>query len=447
MVLYGLVIALIVGTVQFPGASLAADLPQAGALYPERVLVVDPGMHTALVSSAAVDADGRWAVSGSYDKTIRVWSLADGALAITIRLPAGPGNIGKVYAVAVSPDGAMIAAGGWTRWTTADPQEQIYFFDRASGALIKRISGLPAVVQHLAFSPDGRRLAATLGNNGIRLYDRDRGWDESARDADSGADSYGADFAPDGRLATTALDGKVRLYTAETKGTVRPTVVRNSPGGGQPYGIAFSPDGTRLAIGYADATAVTLLDGQTLETLPGPDLGEIANGDLSKVAWSRDGQTLFAAGSYGSVQGVPVLAWRDAGSGARRTLSAGQETVVCLVSLPDSGLLVVAQGPWFAQLGREGLLRWAHPPAIADFRGQFDRLSVSGDGTRVGFAAFGKQQARFDLTTRTLALDPPGDAQMATPRQDLLPTADWRNGFRPTLGGRQLSLQEYRNIP
>ena len=54
-------------------------------------------------------------MTGSDDKTVRVWSLADGTLVRTIRLPAGPGNVGKVYAVAISPDGALIAAGGWTR--------------------------------------------------------------------------------------------------------------------------------------------------------------------------------------------------------------------------------------------------------------------------------------------------------------------------------------------
>ena len=131
-------------------------------LYERPVLVLDPGVHTAPIRRADVDAAGRLAVTGSDDKTVRVWSLEDGRLLRTIRLPQGPGNVGKVYAVAISPDGAVIAAGGWTRCSDADPQEQIYLFDAATGAMIGRIEGLPNVVNHLAFSPDGRRLAATL---------------------------------------------------------------------------------------------------------------------------------------------------------------------------------------------------------------------------------------------------------------------------------------------
>src|SRR5262249_23584292 len=102
-----------------------ANTPAMAQLYDQPVLVVDPGMHTASIRDLSVDAAGRLAVTGSEDKTVRVWSLSDGKLLQTIRMPAGLGHIGKIFAVAMSPDGDLIAAGGWNGSTT---DEDIYLF-------------------------------------------------------------------------------------------------------------------------------------------------------------------------------------------------------------------------------------------------------------------------------------------------------------------------------
>ena len=59
-------------------------------LYDRPVLAVDPGMHTAMIWSQAVDRDGQYAVTGSDDRTVRVWSIADGKLLRTIWIPVGP---------------------------------------------------------------------------------------------------------------------------------------------------------------------------------------------------------------------------------------------------------------------------------------------------------------------------------------------------------------------
>jgi WD40 repeat protein len=218
-------------------AAVAEDqAPATAGLYDRPVLVVDAGMHNARIWSAAADQEGRWAVTGSDDKTVRVWSLTDGGLQRTIRLPAGPGNVGEARAVAISPDGALIAAGGWTRTIDAEHTQQIYLFDRDTGTLVRRIEGLPADVKHLAFSPDGVRLAAMLGGGkGLRVYSRQTGWAEAARDTDYGDNSYGADFAADGWLATTSSDGKVRLYASDLGGSIEPTRVIEATGGEHPY--------------------------------------------------------------------------------------------------------------------------------------------------------------------------------------------------------------------
>lgn len=188
--------------------------------------------------------------------------------------------------------------------------------------MTKRIEGLPDVVKVLAFSADGRYLAAACGSGGLRVFDRDKNWSEVFRDDTYGARSNGAAFAGDGRLATTSYDGKVRLYDRSFK----LIATQETLTGRRPGRIAFRPDGKVLAVGYGDTRAVDLLDGQSLARLPGPNvdglygggfiwglfeiLGEDLFGDLFVVAWAADGQTLFASGRNRDQTGnIPVFAW------------------------------------------------------------------------------------------------------------------------------------------
>jgi hypothetical protein len=138
------------------GAILLAALPGIAAELTTRPLPrLETGMHTARIGRIATDASGRWAVTASDDKTARVWEVASGRQFAVLRPPQGVGNEGKLYAVALSPDGAVVAVGGWTGWEWNN-EVAIYLFDRASGRLLRGLPGLPNVVRHLAFSPDGR---------------------------------------------------------------------------------------------------------------------------------------------------------------------------------------------------------------------------------------------------------------------------------------------------
>ena len=80
----------------------------------EPQLRLNPEGHAALIRRIDVDGQGRWLVSGSHDKTVKAWRRADGVLERTLRMPLGPGDLGNLYAVAISSDGEWVAAGGWT---------------------------------------------------------------------------------------------------------------------------------------------------------------------------------------------------------------------------------------------------------------------------------------------------------------------------------------------
>jgi hypothetical protein len=119
----------------------------------EPLLQLNTDRHTAPIYRIATDAQNRFVVTASADKTARVWSLPDGQLQTILRVPIGDGKIERL-AVAITPDGSTFAVGGWT--APEGQTENIYLFDRISGALKQRLSGLPIVVVHLAYSKDGR---------------------------------------------------------------------------------------------------------------------------------------------------------------------------------------------------------------------------------------------------------------------------------------------------
>ena len=296
-------------------------LPQAGDVF----LRIEPGMHTAPIRRIGVDAAGTLMATGSDDKTARLWALPEGGrgeakLLRTLRVPIGEGDDGKVYAVALSPDGQWVAAGGWDAAKLA-AHHSVYIFEAATGRLVTRLGRLGNVIIHLAFSPDGSRLAATLGGGeGMRLWQAGS-WRLLAEDKDyGGKDSYGAAFDGANRLFTVAFDGQIRRYGADGRLEAK----AKAAGGAEPFSIAVHPKGGKLAVGFDDTTAVEVYDAASLKRLYAANTDGISGGSLSGVAWSADGARLYAGGRTRCKRRLPsYLARRRPGQA--RGSAAGAE--------------------------------------------------------------------------------------------------------------------------
>ncbi len=411
-------------------------------------LRLETGGHTAQLNRIAVDAAGQYLVTGSHDKTARVWRVANGALLQTLRPSIGEGDEGKVYAVAISPDGGVVAVGGFTG-KKGEPLS-IYLFDRATGQMLRHIGGLPNSIDDLSFSKDGRYLAAGL-ENGIRVYRTDD-WQEVARDADNIDTSYSVDFDGTGRLLTTSYDGFIRLYDTHFNRLAK----QKALGGDQPYQARFSPDGTKIAVGFYDSTTVNVLSGKDLSFMYTPDTRLANHGDLGTVAWSSDGDRLYAGGRFEDDLGWhPVFCWVDAGRGPVKSFRVSTNTVMDLRPLPDSRLVFGASDPAVGVLNRDGNKQWEHPPDnTLDLRASsIDKLRVFQDGSQVefGFNTYLpdggslQHQVFFDLAHPSPQFDTSSTSGLVAADTEGEAIANWFDTDHPQIHGQSLTLRHHES--
>ena len=415
------------------------------------ILRIETGMHNAVIWRIGIDSKNRYIVTGSWDKTVRVWELFTGRLLKTLRPPIGEGNEGKIYAVDISPDGNTIACGGWTGWEW-DRSHYVYFFDRRTGRLVDKISGLPNVIDHLAYSKDGRFIVLCLGGkNGIRVY-RVSDLKLVAQDKNYGDNINGADFDFNGRLVTTSYDGYIRLYDKD----FRLISKRKAFGGKRPYHISFSPDGEKIAVGFDDSTNIDVLSGKDLTYLYSPNTKGVNNGNLFSVTWSYDGKVLYSGGRYWGKFSkgffICIRKWVDEGRGSYVDIPVSKNTIMQILPLRNGGVIFGTWEPSFGVLDSYDRKVIYKTPTIPDFRDGIKKFLVSYDGFKVqfGYRPWGKSPAVFSVIDRSLEII--SSSSSGVKLYDLhspilsakgLSITNWRNTTNPKLNGRPIKLEKH----
>jgi WD40 repeat protein/serine/threonine protein kinase len=315
--------------------------------------------HIGVVLDVDLSKDGKYAVSSSGDETIgtigtdavertvRVWDVATGETLHEFKL-----NSGFVRAVAISPDSKYVVAGSWD----GSQGGKLTLWDMETGEEIRRFFGHSNIVTGITFSPDGKYLYSSSWDSTLRVWDFNTAV-EIARYTNFEDRLLRVSVSPDGQYALVAsgnLQGNeiqrdkersvdTSVWLMDLQGRAQINTI--SGFGDWAWAVAVDPTGEFIAtstgpLNAADAKDTTVrVYNRTTSELVWQSTDQHTS-TVEGLAYSHDGQFIATADWNGTI----VLWDAQTGEEIRRISEMTSIKVLNLAFSPDDTLLASANG-------------------------------------------------------------------------------------------------------
>jgi WD40 repeat protein len=307
------------------------------ALAEKPILTIDTGGHKSIIWELIFTKNGRYLVSVSDDKTIRVWDTSTGEVVRVLRGQIGSGAEGKIYAAALSPDDRILAVGGFMAHGFGIDDNKVgdvRLINFQTGEVIALLRGHNDIINGLAFSPDGNRLISGSFDKTARIWNVRT--QKTIHILKGHSDHiYAVAFSPDGSIAVTGSnDDTLKLWNAKS-GFLIKTLYGHT---GDARSAAFTPNGDYLLSGSYDKT-IRLWNGKTGEFIK---VLATQNRTVDILSTSPDGTKILTG--FGLEHGERLSNVFSIPSGKKITSFAKHDNNVLAASISPDGRTAATGG-------------------------------------------------------------------------------------------------------